>query len=197
MRHQSPAVAHQRAQEVELDRGQVNLLASDGDTVGSLIQFEPVRAKHRLGRRPGARAAQRGAQAGDQLVGAERLGHVVVGTRVERPHLLLLLSQRGQHEDRHLRPLADRAADVDAVPVRQDQVEDGGVGRLERRRVQGVPRALRGDHLEAGVTQDHPQRPQDLRLVVADEDAGHFAARACASAGCSAGTGRVSTIVVP
>ena len=39
---------------------------------------------------------------------------------------------------------------------------DGGAGRAP-------PRRCGGQRLEAGVAQDHPQRAQDLRLVVADE----------------------------
>ena len=60
-------------------------------------------------------------------------------------------------------------------------VADGGDGRAP------PPRSDAGDRLEARVAQDHPQRAQDLRLVVADEDLG--------AASCSTGafTGAGST----
>ena len=39
-------------------------------------------------------------------------------------------------------------------------------------RVEGLLAVAVGERLEAGVAQDHLQRPEDLRLVVADEHAG-------------------------
>ena len=54
--------------------------------------------------------AQRRLQPGDELPRAERLGDVVVGARLQRAHLVVLVADRGQHHDRHLAPLADRAA---------------------------------------------------------------------------------------
>ena len=51
--------------------------------------------------------AQGGAQAGHQLVGAERLGDIVVGAGVERGDLGRLVAAARQHDDRHRRALAD------------------------------------------------------------------------------------------
>ena len=48
-------------------------------------------------------APQRRAHARHQLVDAERLGHVVVGARVERLDLRPLLAFHRQHDDRHVR----------------------------------------------------------------------------------------------
>src|SRR6185312_4360506 len=49
---------------------------------------------------------------------------------------------------------------------------DRRLRRFHRRQVERLLPGGRGHRLEARVAQDHPQRPQDLRLVVADEDAG-------------------------
>ena len=64
-----------------------------------------------------------------------------------------------------------RAADLDAVDVGQHEVDDRGVRRLQRGGVERLPRRRRRHDVEARVAQHDPQRPQDLRLVVADEDA--------------------------
>ena len=85
-----------------------------------------------LGRRG---AAERGAQAGQQLVHAERLGHVVVGPGVERRHLVALAVAHREHDDRHRAPAAQPADHVDAVDAR------AGRGRGPPRRGGGAPRA--------------------------------------------------------
>ena len=42
-------------------------------------------------------------------------------------------------------------------------------GAVHGGQVERLLAGVGGHHLEAGIAQDHPQRPQDLRLVVADE----------------------------
>jgi hypothetical protein len=65
---------------------------------------------------------------------------------------------------------AQVAADVDAIEVRQAQVEQGHIRLLDRREVERLPRRRRCPHaippgLEAGG-----QHAQERRLVVDDED---------------------------
>ena len=84
---------------------------------------------------------------------------------------------------------------LDPVAVGQQEVDDGGVRRMQRREVERLLRRGRGHRLEPGVAQDDAQRPQDLRLVVDDE---HATARRAHPTG--AGTGAVgnsTTNVVP
>ena len=116
-------------------------------------------------------AAQRGLQARHELARAERLGDVVVGARLQRPDLLLLLADGGQHEDRHLAPLAQRARHLHAVAVRQHQVDDRRLRRAHRREVERLRGGFGGHRLEAGLAQHHLQRAHDLRLVVDHEHA--------------------------
>ena len=84
-------------------------------------------------------AAQRRADARQQLLGAERLGDVVVRAGVERLDLLRLVDARRQHQDRHATPVAQPTTHLDAVQARQRQVEQDdvrplGSARLERDR---------------------------------------------------------------
>ena len=54
--------------------------------------------------------AKRGAQPGEQLVDAERLGDVVVGAEIERFDLVRLVGPAGQHDDRNVGdPIPGRA----------------------------------------------------------------------------------------
>ena len=61
-------------------------------------------------------------------------------------------------------------ADLDAVDVGQHEVDDRRVRRAHRGAVERLLAGLGRDRLEAGLAQDDPQRSQDLRLVVADQD---------------------------
>ena len=72
----------------------------------------------------GIDSAQHGAHACDQLARRERLGHVVVGAELEAGNAIDLLVPRGEDDDRQARLLADRAAQVESVRVRQLQIED-------------------------------------------------------------------------
>jgi hypothetical protein len=171
VREQPAPVCHQRAQQVELDRGQVDLFPVAADGVRGDVELEPVDSQHRFVA-CGSRSAQRRLQPRHELTRAERLGHVVVGAGLESAHLLLLLTDRRQDEDRHRRPLAQVASDLDAVAVGQHQVEDRGVRRAHGGGVERLRGGGRRDDLEAGLAQHDAQGAQDLRLVVADEHAG-------------------------
>src|SRR5262249_13793661 len=128
--------------------------------------------------------AQDRAHAGEQLLGAERLGDVVVGTGVEGAHLLVLVPDRRQHDDRQLAPAADLRRDRGAIAVGKDQIENDRVGRPDGDRVQRL--LLRGGLLHAvpGVREDHPQAANDLGLIVDDEHPGLARAHPTV-AGCS------------
>ena len=69
---------------------------------------------------------------------AERLGHVVVGARVEQRHLLRLRMPGGQHDDRRGGPLADLAAHLTPSMSGQAEVEHHQVGRSRRGEVDAL-----------------------------------------------------------
>jgi two-component system, OmpR family, sensor histidine kinase KdpD len=73
------------------------------------------------------RPAQHDADARQQLLGAERLGHVVFRAGVERADLLLFRVARREHDDRRAPVFADGAAHIDTVHVRQPQIQDDHV----------------------------------------------------------------------
>ena len=190
MRHQLALVDGEHPQQVELVRRQVNRRSGHANLVLLEVDLELPDRDQRLARRSGP--AQDGAQAGDQLVDPDRLRHVVVGSRVERGDLLALVADRREHDHGRRAPRAELAHDVGPGSVREDEIEDDGLGRPHRRRRQGMLGGLGRLHVEPGPSQARAQRPEDLLLVVHHEDAG----RAHASTAVS-GAGSASTNVAP
>ena len=143
----------------------------------------------RLGRGP----PQDRPQAREQLVDTERLRHVVVRPRVQGRDLLPLLAHRGEDDHRRLAPRPELTADVGAAPVGKHEIEDHRRGWMGGRRRERARGGVRGVNLESRTAQSRAERPQDLRLVVDDEDP---LLHAGSSAGTST-TGSASANVAP
>src|SRR5262245_21893162 len=180
-----PGMLRQLTEQVEFDRCQVDLRLAPPDRAIRQIDLEVAHPD------PGvailAAAAQDSPHAGEQLLGPEGLGDVVVCPGVERAHLLMLIADRRQHDDRHLAPAADLRGNVRPVAVGKDQIEDDRVGWPNRDGVERLP--LGGGLLDAipGVREDHPKPTNYLRLVVHDENArltrGHPTVTGCSTSG--------------
>ena len=133
-------VAAQQAEQLVFDGGQVQLLpAQIGEPRGVVHRQVPVDKGGVLrGGGPDVlEAAQRHAQAGQQLVHGKGLGQVVVRAGVQRVDLVGVLAAGRDDDDGQLRPGADLADDLHAVHVRQAQVQQEDVralgGGLEHR----------------------------------------------------------------
>ena len=109
----SPARRHLLAGEVDLE-----------------VAGERDRRRRAVAGRRRARAPQRRRDPRQQLLDAERLGHVVVGAEVERGDLVAVAAARRDDDHADGRALAHLAAELEAVDVRQHQVEQDDVGLL-------------------------------------------------------------------
>ena len=70
-----------------------------------------------------------GSEPRGQLAGVEGLGDVVIGADLEADHHVHLGIAPGQHDDRATQALAPKlSADLDAVDVREDPVQQHNVG---------------------------------------------------------------------
>ena len=124
-------IAGEGRKQLELGGGQVDLLPLDHDLVSRDVNHEVTEVEHlelRLGL--GVSAAEQGAHAGDELARREGLDEVVVGTQLEADDAILDLALGGEHDDGHVRGLADGAADALAGELGEHQVEDDEVERV-------------------------------------------------------------------
>ena len=170
-------------EQPELDAGQRDRPAIAGDLVAVGIEDEVGVAEAGGGcGGAGPRSARSAARAGrsledppdadDELGGAERLREVVVGAVLETGDAVDGRAAGRQHEDRDVAVglPADRADDGAAVELGEHEVEDdqGGIVVLDRGQ-RGRPVAG-GHDLVPLALQVRAHEPDDLRVVVDDED---------------------------
>src|SRR5664280_522542 len=176
LRHELAGVAQQHLEQPPLCRGEPDVGLGVAVVPGhpGCGQVDADVAEVDTGRLLSPVSARRDtAQPGQQLVDAERLGHVVVGPGVQRLHLVLAAAAPGQHDDRHAGPAAQLADDREAIHVRQPEVEDDDVRRLRGRGGERLGAGAGSGHRVLAGVQVHSQRPQDLRFVVDDQYAAH------------------------
>ena len=118
-------VAGERGEQLELGGGEVDFLALDEDLVTRDVDDEVAEVED-LERRLdlGVGATQQGAHAGHELTGREGLDQVVVGAQLEADDAVLDLALGGEHDDGHVRGLADGAADALARELGEHEVKD-------------------------------------------------------------------------
>src|SRR3984957_18142152 len=171
--NQPAPVAYQDLEELPLGRREPDVRAVPDDPLRGQVDREVLRRDDRFVRCGGSTADRR-AEPGEELVHAERLRDVVVGPGVERGDLLVLRPPHRQDDDRRRGPAADPVNDLGAVHVGQAKVEDDRVGPLAGNCREARGAVARGRHLVVARGQVDPQRAEDRRLVVDDEDAGHW-----------------------
>ena len=150
-------------------------VATDIESPSTAIEFGIADDDDRVGLSAGA--ADDGAQTGNKLLHAERLGQVVIGADLEADDAVDLLGLGGEHQDGDARGGAQASAQAQAVLAREHQVEHDEVGlvgleRLDRARA--VVGLVHGVTLGPQPVEDFigPQRPmlfqQDFQHPPAD-----------------------------
>ena len=151
---------------------------------------------HRFARRGGRVDAPKvGPDAGEQLFGAKRLGHVVVGAGVERAHLVPFRAARREHQDRDARGLPHLAAHLDAVDIRQAQIQHDEIGAVALHRRQRRTAGAGGHDLIPARPQQRSHGGDDVLFVVDDEDARRHGY--CATVTARVGPGTTSVNLAP
>ena len=169
-------VMGQQAQQLVLDRRQVQLLAIHRGDAGIKIDMQFTGIERALGRTHAnlriREAPERRANTREQLLDRKRLGQIVVGAGIERANLVRVLAARRDHDDRHARPCAHRLHHLDAVHIGQTQIEqynarclrrgggDGGMGGLHSHMAQAVRLERGNDKIADGgvVLNDQDER---------------------------------------
>ena len=171
--HEPARLKHESRQQVPLGRREVNTLAvranrgGGREVDGDVSELDRCRFDGRL------RPAGYGAHPSEQLLHAERLGDVVVGSEVERLHLVRAADAGREHDNRGLGVSADAADDVDAGNVRQPEIQDDEIWSVPGRRGERLGAGPRLDHVIVAGCEVHRQRAQQGRLVVDDENSRH------------------------
>src|SRR5579859_454308 len=118
-----------------------------------------------------AHAAKVGPYARQQLIHTERLGNVVVGAGIERLNFTLLFLADREHDDRHLRTLADRATQLDSGHMRHREISHEEVGNPVHGQIQRALPVGGCLHLIALGLQRSLENARNLRFIVDNEDA--------------------------
>src|SRR5215467_6925123 len=164
-----PGVVHQHTQQVELLGGELKLVVADPGAPGIGVHPHPL---HGAGL--GAAPAEQGTDPGQELGQPERLGHVVVGARVEPDHRVHLVRPRGEDQHGDILPFrAQTAAYLQPVQlwqpdVEHDQVEPAGHGRIQRARA-----VRRNVDFIALAPQCARQWVGDGEVILGKQNAGH------------------------
>ena len=132
--------------------------------------------------------AQHRLDAGEQLTAGVGLGDVVVGADLQPDDLVDLAVLGGEHDHRHARALAQRAADVDAGEAGQHEVQQHQVGAAAVELLQRVGAGLGHRDLVALLAQQVGQRVGERLLVLHHQDACHRVTSR--ESGCPAGRAR-------
>ena len=123
-------VGHQEGEQPVLRRAERNGLAVSGHAMSRLVERQSFDIDA-LGVADRSAAAQDGLDPRDQLARGERLGHVVVGTRLEARDLVGFFAARRQHHHRDVARVgvaAQHPDQFDAAHVRQHPVDQDEVG---------------------------------------------------------------------
>ena len=168
-RDDEAAIPHQVLEQLEFPLGEFDLAVA---THGFLrVRVEPQVTDREQGRTARRMAPEQGADARQQFGPLEGLDQVVVGAGVEAGDPVLGVGPGGQHQDRHLRVLAQLGAHLEAVHSGQSQVEHDQVGHELGGDLQPL-RAVtaRPDFIALG-TQCPPEHVNDVVVVLDDQDA--------------------------
>ena len=166
--------ARERPEQLELVAGDRPLLAFEPHDPGGAVDLErpePERLRPRA--RPRAPAEDR-AETGQQLAGVEGLRKVIVGADLQAHDPVRGVAARGEHQDGHVGFGPEAPAEVEAVPVREHDVEDHRVERLTPGGRESLGHRLPRGHHVARALQVLAEHVGEGAVVVVDQDAPAF-----------------------
>ena len=169
-RQHHAGMADQVHEQLELLRRQADRPAAAQDLSRSRTN-DDVPERELVGAGVAARAPQQRFDARQQFRALERLGHVVVRAALEARDLVRDGVARGEHQHRHVLPLAAQLmTHLQAVFRRQVQVENDQVEVALARQIERDGAVGRGLDRIAFLAQPIRERPPQPRLVVHQQD---------------------------
>ena len=122
-----PGSARQCDQQIELEGRQADLGLPAANLMAGDVDVE-VAGTHVLRVAAVGGAAQTGAHTGQQLLGLEGLGDVIVGPRLQTGDDILGIRTSGEHDDGNVRLLSNMPAYLDPVDTGKHEVQKDEVG---------------------------------------------------------------------
>ena len=170
----SAGIAQEMFEQAEFFRRERDFYFIDGDFVSCEIHDEIAiaivgRAVVRFPLKP----SKEGLDAGDQGLGAEWFGDVVVGSQFQADDGVRFLGFGGQHDDGEHRGLWSRSkafTDFEAVDLGQHQIEDDQIGFLLFHLPEAFHAGLGQDGPKAFFLQIEFDQLENVVLVFNDED---------------------------
>lgn len=168
VRQHFAARLHECLEELIFGRGQTNDIAAYLDAPPCQIDLE-ISVPERLSCAISGQAPQQHPDASEEFSDGERFRQIVVGPRIKRRDLLFFLVADREDEDRGrpLRPEMPR--DLDAVAIRQTEVEDDDIRMNGGGRRQGGTGASRFEDCEGLSPQHNAQKTPDRVIIIYDE----------------------------
>ena len=172
-------MAQQQFQNIELDGGEIDRLASAGDGASAKRHADIADDQHLIvlgcarGGRRLAGAAKDGADSGDQFAGIERLGQVVVGADFQAEDAVNGLASGGKQKHGNRRLLAQRFQQLESRAAGQHHVQHDQLVLAGQRRAQSGSVIVGGIHAEAFAFEKAFQQVDQGVVVIHDEQAVH------------------------
>ncbi len=131
MRQHPARVAGKVVEKGVLGGREADLLAADAHHAAGIVDAQVARLEHLTdGGELALIAAEDGADAGQELQVAERLGDVVVGAHLQAAHLVHLSGAGGKHDDGNVGKAPDLLAQLEAIDIGKHDVEQDEVRLL-------------------------------------------------------------------
>src|SRR5438270_9454825 len=172
-REHAARLAGERRDELELGGGELDVAVPDPHAHARYIERNVASADDVTALRGTLRPPEHRPHPGDELLRRERLRDVVVRAELQADELVALLVAPAEDEDRDRRVATEGPRDVEAIELRQAEVQHDEIGMLRacaRERLRPIGGAR---DRESRVLEVVPGELDDLRLVVDDEDRLH------------------------
>src|SRR6266478_10073304 len=172
VRQHLAGMLNEYAQELVFLRRQLDLLIADLDDAPYEINREIADTKNRTFSLNVKLVPKCGAHPRKEFIHAERLRHVVIGSEIECVDFHGLIATARQNHDRYaFVACADRPQQVEALDVRQSEIENNQI-RLLRQQLQGRLAVGSLQNFIALRCQPHAQELADRALVIDHKDLG-------------------------
>ena len=119
-------------------------------------------------------APENSLHSGKKLADAKRLGHIVVGSHLQTPDLVVILSFCCKHDDRSVEFLSpDFLADLIAINIRQHEIKNDAIRLFPSQELQSLFPGSRSNHIVTLELENIPEPASHLLLVFYNQDPLH------------------------